>query len=274
MLTVAIVGSSSYLASGIQVYLKDCKIIEISHSDIHKSRHLFEEADVVVNFGLSPYFSLRDMQLEEIIDVQIAKIISSLSNRFIFISSRKVYGSSDLLHIHSEKSPLNPCDFYSRNKIVTEKALSNILGNKLTILRVSNILGEPPIRQNYRVFMGWISLNYLSKGRLFVNQDPKTIKDFIPKSFFQDVLSGFIKRNIPGIFNVSSCCRIGLGELLEEIVGKDNVTYEPHTKVKDQFLLDNARLRKALGVKITTEDILNECRIIHSQLARLEALKS
>ena len=70
---------------------------------------------------------------EEMIDVQIAKRLNPKTN-FVFLSSRKVYGSHVELDQYRETDLLQPYDYYSKNKVNIENQLQQILGDRLLIL--------------------------------------------------------------------------------------------------------------------------------------------
>ena len=75
--------------------------------------------------------------------------------------------------------------FVEKNKIKTERILKEILQDRLTILRVSNIIGKPVKRNNYKTFIGWICENYIKNGKLIVTQNAFALKDFITHDFLQ-----------------------------------------------------------------------------------------
>lgn len=72
------------------------------------------------------------------IDYNIAKKILSLDINFILLSSRKVYKNKENIKENEHTKP--KCN-YSKNKLITEKKINKLFKNKVTILRISNVLG-------------------------------------------------------------------------------------------------------------------------------------
>ena len=251
-----IIGYDSYLAQNLDKYLKDMQILKYSYLDWRDNIELIKKADYVLNFAISPLTFTEDLFIDDIIDIQIAKELDKTKSLYFFMSSRKVYGKSSELIVLNEESELKPFDFYSRNKCNIECKLKQILGNRLSIVRISNIIGKPEIKNDYKTFMGWITKNYLEKGYLSLNQSKNTVRDFITKDYFQYVLSELIKNNAIGIHNISSNLNISLGEILGAIVGPENVIEEKEVVLTDQFLLSNEKTKKYLKTILSKENLL------------------
>lgn len=271
MRKVVIIGGNSYLASGLERYLSDCNVIGLFYHNWQDNLDIIRKADCVINFSISPQFSTRDMELEEILDIQIAKSIKNSATRFVFISSRKVYGTNNECLCHTEDDALIGTDFYSHNKIKTEQALQNILGDRICILRVSNIIGEPVVRSGYKTFVGWMCESYLNSGQLIVTQNANAKKDFITKDFAQECCAAFIKDNISGIFNVSSGFATSVSDVLTGYIGEDNVVFGGQAShCSDQFILDNSKLKKSTGKNITREQINEYLKECHNKVLELK----
>ncbi len=254
---ILIIGKNSYLANGISEYFPSASFI--SHKEIGSSSDLIKNADLILNFSIQPEFSKEILKKEDIIDYQICNTIKDTETKFIFISSRKVYGSNSELNYYSENDELNPMDFYSENKILTEKCLTDLIGDKLTVLRVSNIIGEPIFRNNYNIFMGWISQSMSKNGKLMINKNPYAVKDFITKKYFHSGLKLLSQKQLPGVLNFGSELNIPVIEILSNIVGEENVIIETPTTESDQFLLD-CKLLHNLIPPLTKEDLIKQCQ--------------
>ena len=264
MQKIVLIGDDSYIATGLNKHLTDCQTDRLYFHNWQQNIELLQQADCVINFSIAPDFSARDMIPDEVLDVQIAKHIKDFATRYVFISSRKVYGATDNLVTHKENDSLYGVDFYAKNKIKTEQALTDILGDKLTILRVANIIGEPVKRTGYKTFIGWICESFLKNGKLLVTQNADAQKDFITKDFLQESIASIIQNKITGIYNVSSGFGTSVRDVLTGYVGEDTVDFQgQHLPLKDQFILDNARLTQMTGQKLTPAQIRNylkECQ--------------
>lgn len=258
MQKIVIIGDSSYLAQGIEKFFSTDDVVKLSYHDWQKNIELLQRADYILNFAIHPYFMKREMDDEEILDIKIAKAIKNTKAKFVFMSSRKVYGTTKNCIIHKECDDLKGFDFYSINKIKIEKALQKILGNRTVILRISNVLGEPVSRIGYKTFIGWICENYLQKGKLNVNQNIEAEKDFITKDFLHQSISAIVHKNLTGIYNISSGFGTSIKKVLTGYVGTKNLVLLPHNEErKDQFILDNSKLIEATGLSISMIDMDN-----------------
>lgn len=266
MCCIALIGSDSYIATGLPEKLKKHSVSYFNFNDWFLHKEELKSSDYVICFCVSPEFSSRDMDCSEIIDIQIAETIKDSNAKFVFMSSRKVYGTTNKCVMHKETDRAEGFDFYSFNKVKTEKALQNILGNRVLILRIANILGEPVFRTGYKTFIGWICENYIQTGKLEVTQNVNALKDFIPKDFLHKAISALIENNATGIYNISSGFGTSIEEVLAGYVGKENLILMGQDKEKqDQFVLDNEKLLKATGLSISEDDIdkyLLQCKKI------------
>ena len=93
MKRVVIIGAGSYLAQGIADQFTSSQILFVEHGSWRNHIHLLRDVDCVINFAIAPEFSARDMGPDEIIDIEIAKELCNCSTQYVFLSSRKVYGS-------------------------------------------------------------------------------------------------------------------------------------------------------------------------------------
>ena len=179
MKKLIIIGKNSFVAKNIYHYLK--KIIEVKKVDYSKFKKIkkkeLEKFDYLINCSLSKkYVKYKYSELNDI-DFKIAKKISNLRLRMIFLSSRKVYKPK--INI-KETSLLKPKSLYSKNKLITEKKLSKLLDKKVLILRVSNLIGKINLNKKYRKIHNTFIDNFFINIKNNIMFDNKNIyKDFI-----------------------------------------------------------------------------------------------
>ncbi len=273
MQKVVIIGTDSYIATGLEYYLKDCKVDKLCFDNWHDNLELLQEADYVINFSIAPDFSTRKIEPADVLDVQIANYLKNCKTRYIFISSRKVYGISDALTIHKETDALCGCDLYSHNKIMTEQALKDILKDRLTVLRISNVIGEPVKRKGYKTFVGWISENFLKYGKLTLTQNADAVKDFITKDFLHENIAALIYRHKTGIYNVSAGFGTTVRDILSGYVGVQNIDFQAQDlPIMDQFVLDNTKLIQATNCEFTSEKLAKYLSVCHSKVLQYKDL--
>lgn len=272
MKKIIIIGSTSYLQSGFDIKLDEYNIKHIHYSTIDNNQDILRQADYIINFGIDNIFNLKKLEPYQIIDCYIADIIKDTNVHQIFISSRKIYGSSKDIKMYNENSPRLPSDIYSYNKIVAEDYLLNTLSDKCLILRVSNIIGEPIYRESYKTFIGWMCKEYVNKGKLNIDINVNSVKDFITKEFFQKSIKLCMDKNITGVYNLSAGFGITIKEILENYVGVSNLIFMGQNKeVNDQFILDNSRLTNLLQINFYKDELIN---MMHLYKEQLEELKS
>src|SRR5574344_2619919 len=258
---VLLIGKNSYLASGIsRLFINFESVVYLSHNEFLSYKKTLLEFDLIINFAIDPECSVKDLNIEESIDLIIARQISNTNCKYVFISSRKVYGSNKDLLVYQETDPITYFDYYSYYKFQLEKHLSEVLReNKLMILRVGNIIGDLDIRTKLKTYVGWIANTFLKNGYIEINQSPLAIKDFITKNFFQEAVHALICRGKFGVYNISSNISCPIGFVLTKCVGKDNLKFSGDIwDVQDQFLLDNTKLYKDTGLKLDFRLLLKE----------------
>ncbi len=255
---IIIIGETSYLAQGLQRAFPNDEVHTLFRPDLNKNASFFQSADVIINFCIHPDFYNRDFSVNEIIDTDIAKCIQGTKTRYFFLSSRKVYGKSKDICIYSEEDPLIGTDFYSRNKIKEEKHLLSLLGDQLTIVRISNVIGAPILRKNYQTFIGWITSQMAKNHFLSVTENPKVIKDFITRSYLHKAFYALIHNDARGIYNIGSGFGVSIFELLTEMVGEENVHFQTQKPPEDQFILNCRKLHCYLP-SMPKKMLLDQC---------------
>ncbi len=267
-----IIGPDSYLFNGLAPYLQGSEVHYMTFENWKDAANLklLKEADAVINFTIHPDFSAKEMELQDIIDIQIGEHIKGGKTLFVFLSSRRVYGTSAEYKVYKETDALAGADFYSVNKIKTEKELSGLLGGNLCVMRVSNVIGEPVNKSGYKTFAGWISENYIKNGKIVTDQASETKKDFISKDFLHKTIAAIANNSINGVFNVSAGFPITIKDLLTNMAGKENVIFCENCPVKEQFVLDNSKIVSKTGISIKEEDVITAAKAFNKALVRIK----
>lgn len=238
--SILVVGVDAYLAKGLSSQDAGRRIVAVRRWE---DRPLSGHFDAVVNFTVQPEFSLRDLPDGELIDARIANDLRGTSAKFVMLSSRRVYGRHDDFRIHSESAPLEPQDAYARNKVRAEALVRSALPNDHLILRVSNILAEPPSRTGYRTFAGWLADELTLKGFVEVTENPGVRKDFISRDYLQKAMLSLVGKGASGTLNVGSGTALPLSRWLPLLVPEGLLRFvDPNGGKRDQFALDVSRL--------------------------------
>lgn len=259
MKKVLIIGHNSYLASEFDLNEEEFLVEKIKRPfefDFEK----YNDYDFIVNFCIQPEHFNRLLSDNEMIDYNIAKHIKNDKTKFVFLSSRKVYGSCTELKIYDEISELKPFDFYSKNKCNIEQKLSEILNkNNLLILRTGNIIGKPSNRKSYGTFIGWIESELKNNGKVICTINKNAKKDFITKEYFQEALKKSIEYDLSGIYNIGANFALTTEELLESILPEHYIEYSPKENESEQFVLDCKKIHNYVKI-FTEEELKTECQ--------------
>lgn len=255
---VLIVWDWSYLANGIDEKLSPMNVERIHYID-DKDPNYFKDFDVVINFWIQPDFSKKILDINELIDVQLANVLKWSDTKLIMLSSRKVYWSHKEPDRLKETDKLSPTDFYSANKIKAEEELKKILPDQHLTLRIANILWLPVNRIGYKTFIWWISDSMRDKWHLFITENPDTRKDFISKEYFQRTLAELVKQDVTWTINLGSWFAISLKELLGHICWEENLVFADELpEPRDQFILDNEKLLQYVK-EFTYDELIKKC---------------
>jgi dTDP-4-dehydrorhamnose reductase len=200
------------------------------------------------------------------IDLKIVKKIRTYKINFIFLSSRKVYSNKNNI---KENDKLAPKCNYSKNKVITEKKISKLLSNKLIILRISNVLGlkNYNLRSTHNSFIDNY-IKYISSNKK--NYYKNDYKDFITIQQFIKIFYNVIKKNLRGIYNVSSGKKIYINEILKWLnyknLNKNKFLIKKNSYHYDSFTLNNKKLINSIKIKINKSEIKNFCRAMGKKI--------
>ena len=136
----------------------------------------FKKYNYIINCSINKNYINLKYSPQNDLDYQIAKKLNGLGCIFIFFSTRKVYNPGDNL---KENSKLNPKCNYSKNKLITEKILQDLLKNKVLILRLSNLVDfrkNKNYRIRHKIFIDYFFEN-IKKNNIYKNKS--VYKDFL-----------------------------------------------------------------------------------------------
>lgn len=262
---ILIIGQDSYLASNIE-YSSNCQVNKILRPFENDFKR-YNDFDYIINFCIQPEHFSSLLSEEEMIDVQIAKHITNTNTKYVFLSSRKVYGSNSELQSYKESDELKPFDFYSKNKVNIERCLQDMLQTKLLILRTGNIVGPPANKKNYTTFIGWLEKELINNKKVTITVNKEAKKDFITRKYFQDSLVSLVENNQTGIYNIGSNFAWSIEKLILYILPKQLVEFSPKELNSEQFVLDCSRLYKFIE-PFSEGALENACKILGENLLR------
>ena len=259
---IIIVGKRGLLGKKLNLYLKKKNFIENLdyNAFIKKKINFINNFDYVINCTSNKNYIENRYLKKNDFDLTIANKVKKLIIKMIIFSSRKVYKNGANL---KETSVLKPKNNYSKNKLKTEKALLNILKEKILILRIGNVIGLNNKKHNklHKVFID-VFFENIKKGIIFDNKN--SYKDFISINKFCEIVEKLIIFKSYGIYNVS----LGKKIFLKQIIRWLNF-YNKEKNIKnvnllkkyqsDNFTLNNDKLMKTIKIKNTTQELKKYC---------------
>ena len=122
MKKILIIGKKSFIGSNLKKYLSknyDVDIIDFKKADNEKI-FFFNKYSYVINTSIHKSYINNKYDRSFDLDRKFISKFRSISFNYIFLNTRKIYIPKENIF---ENSTLNPCDFYSTNKLKTEKYL-------------------------------------------------------------------------------------------------------------------------------------------------------
>ena len=202
-----IVGRNSLLARAFRDHggVADCRFV--GHDELDRP-DLLNGVGRIVNFAFPPDLRNGPYRADLDIDLRLGRAAAELGLRYVMISTRKVY-APDHAFGASEMSPLGPVDAYGRNKLTIERLLSNLLGDRLTVLRIGNVVGYD--RQSSRPsFMSMVLGRLAEEGRVVLDVSPFVQRDFLPIEQVAAAIRSVLNHDFAGVFNIGSGASVAL----------------------------------------------------------------
>lgn len=239
---VLVVGKNSFIASAWSASAANVTLV--SRDEL--ATDLIGRHDIVVNCSISPHYSSAGYDEAADMDLMVARLAANAGKHFVMLSTRRVYGQ----HLHpqplTEVTPLRPTDPYGANKAETERRVAALLGERCSILRLSNVFGYELGR---RSFFGMALGKLRSEGRIVLDVSPFSVRDFIPVEALVGMLSLICEIRPSGIYNLGSSIGVAVGRIAEWLIegyGRGELLVTSMAE-RDNFILDVRKLYSVLG---------------------------
>jgi UDP-glucose 4-epimerase len=217
----------------------------------------------IVHAGRDPRLGKPDYRVGQDAELAIARFAAARDLPFLSLGSRKVLAPSD--RPLAEDAPLGPTDRYVEQKLALEEALIEILGHRLTRLRLANIFGFERGRVG---FMGLMLDGLETTGTITFDISPFVARDFLPVETTAEAIATLARKPPGGIVNIGSGIPLEVGRLALALIegrgqGRLLVTDPRH---HDAFTLDVCRMRSLTGITTDTAAILARAHAIGRSL--------
>ena len=257
---ILIIGQNGLIGKNLFNYFKSKKvnIHRISFESFLKKKNI-NNFDIIINCTSNQKFVKNKYTNKNDNDLIIAKKIINLKTKFVMLSTRKIYKAKFNIKELDKKEP--NCN-YSKNKLISEISVKKILGSRVLILRVSNIINNP--NKNKRKLHNTFSDIFFEMAKKgFIYNNKKIFKDFISISKFNQIVYELIKKDSFGIFNISLGKKISINQLIAWLnfynTKKIKVIIPKNSFNNDSFTLNNNKLMKKIKIKNNVLELKNEC---------------
>ena len=240
-------------------------VININWEDQNQLNNILKNIDVVVHAsGPSAQQCSNDpinqISLYKKYTQNLLKAIKlNKISKVILLSTIHVYSEKPEGYIDEESSLTNNHP-YALSKIAVEDLFNKYprSDTKLYILRLSNCYGYPVTKSEncWNLFVNNICKMSINNDSLIINNNPYDKRDFLPISFFCEVISQIIKNNKikNGLYNLTSGETTELIEFSNYIKNIVNKTYNKLLETKynknynktDLFTLSNNKILSQL----------------------------
>jgi nucleoside-diphosphate-sugar epimerase len=215
--------------------------------------------ELVIHAGRATGIGTDSWRLDQDPEYCLLTRLASHPARYMMLSTRAVYGiaGSQALRPTDPPAPVTP---YGRNKLRLEQAARDLLGERLCILRLSNVFGfEWPGRAT---FFG-IMLDGLKRDSVIrFDMAGSTRRDFIPVELAALTVARLTTGRQRGIVHVGAGLSLPCADLAHAVIqgfGSGRLLVESPLP-KDEFAFDTRAAQAETGVVVRADDVLSAAR--------------
>jgi dTDP-4-dehydrorhamnose reductase len=248
---VLVVGENSFIAKHLLTF---DRISCYNFNSVNLSQY-----NTVINCALNPLYKTEIYKENYDVDLDVGKKTCDSGLHYIMLSTSKVYGNSNELKIYNEEDVCFPYDYYSENKLITEKKILQNYSQQVTILRGSNIFGFEYGRKS---FMGYCMNQLIDTGKIELTMNSTIQRDFLSIEVAKEIIESICKYQPIGIYNLSAGIGLEVGKFVKYLIdgyGKGELI-QVSQKPDRQFILDNKKINLILKqvYNINCEEVINK----------------
>lgn len=247
---VVVVGSGGFLGGAIVERLGMAGVRR-SHQDPVR---LDAETGALVLAGRPSGINERDLVTADFADYDWLREAARHATPVILLSSQAVYGRTGRL---SEDLDATPGTTYGRNVLRREEIARALVGDKLTALRIGNVVGFD-VDTSRRTFMSQMLTSLRDKRRITLDVSPFDARDFLPVRRIADAVARVANVPPQRILNVGSGTATAVGQLALAAIrgfGSGDLLITG-TDVRQPFVLEIGHLQALGEPPCSTDDIL------------------
>ena len=242
---IAVTGVTGHIGSFFfNKYSKKYNLINITEDirDIKKIKKKLKNKKIhffIHLAGVNRSSFLKKKEIYQINYLSVKKIISQIDfDHFIFASTCHVYQPQN--RILKETDQINAQNYYAITKLKAENEIIRNL-KKYSILRIFNIYG-PKQREGY-IYRD-LELKIIKNINLNIKNN---YRDFVHVNDVARSINHIIKKNLKGIFNISSGKQKSFKQIINHIIKKNNLKYSNtinFTKSNNKIIGSNTKIKK------------------------------
>jgi len=263
-LRIAITGAGGFIGRHLAASLPEA--VPLSHRAIPALDG--RQFDLVIHAGRSPGIGRTDWLLADDAEHLLLRRLAGSSCRYLMLSSRAVYGQAgnDAL---TPGHATAPASAYGRNKLRLEQAGRDLLGERLCILRLSNVFGcEWPGRTT---FFGTMLTGLAERDEIRFDMAGSTRRDFVPVATAARIIASLAKLGAEDpVLHVGAGVALPCAALAEAVIaGFGRGRLVATGPQRDGFVFDVGRTVALTGIALDEAAVLGAAQAIGRELARL-----
>jgi dTDP-4-dehydrorhamnose reductase/UDP-glucose 4-epimerase len=241
---IVIVGRG-FIGRAVAAAMRPGEALLVSH-EAAADPDLLHGVDTVLHAGRHPALGTPAWSLDEDAELALARRAAEARVSFVSLGTRKVYAPAS--RPLAETDRLGPGDLYGRQKQAVERALVELLGRRLTRLRLGNIFGYER-EEGRSSFLARALAGLAGTGEIRFDMSPFVVRDFLPVDLCGRWIAELVRHPPGGVVNVGSGVPLPTGRLalwLIEGFGRGRLVIESPEE-RDAFVLDVSNLRSLVG---------------------------
>jgi nucleoside-diphosphate-sugar epimerase len=263
-LRIAITGAGGFIGRHLAASLPEA--VALSHQEMPTLDG--QRFDLVIHAGRSPAIGRGDWRLADDAEHLLLRRLASSSCRYLMLSSRAVYGPAGDAALAPGHATA-PASAYGRNKLRLEQAGRDLLGERLGILRLSNVFGcEWPGRAT---FFGTMLAGLAQRSEIRFDMAGSTRRDFVPVEMAARIIASLARlRAEDPVLHVGAGIALPCAALAEAVIaGFGRGRLVATGPERDGFAFDVGRTVALTGIALDEAGVLGAAWAAGRQLAQL-----
>jgi nucleoside-diphosphate-sugar epimerase len=229
----------------------------VSHREVTMVR--LDGVGLVIHAGRAAGIGTQAWRLEQDVEHLLLTRLAGHAARYVMLSTRAVYGAAPGRPLREDDPPV-PVTAYGRNKLSLEQAARTLLGDRLCVLRLSNVFGfEWPGRAT---FFGNMLDRLERDGLIRFDMAGSTRRDFVPVEPAVAMIARLATGTRSGIVHVGAGLSLPCADLAQAVIdgfGRGRLVVDG-PEPRDCFAFDTTIARAETGIVVARAQILAAAR--------------